>query len=82
VKLTIKIFMYALSTCPCCRKTKQFFRDRNIPFKYVDHDLVGEKEQKKILEKMSRYGGSTAFPFVKIDGEAVIGYNPRNMLSY
>lgn len=69
--------MYTLSTCPWCRKTKQFFRDRNNPFEYADHDLVGEKEQKKILEEMSRYGGSTASPFVKIDGEAVIGYNPQ-----
>ncbi len=29
----------------------------------------------KILEEMSRHGGSIALPFVKIDGEAVIGYN-------
>jgi glutaredoxin len=72
----MKVFMYTLSTCPWCRKTKQFFRDKNIPFEYVDYDLVGEKEQEKILEEISKYGGS-AFPFVKMDGEVIIGYQPQ-----
>lgn len=72
----MKVSMYTLSTCPWCRKTKQYFKDKNIPFEYVDYDLAGEKEQEKILEEISKYGGS-AFPFVKIDGEVVIGYNPQ-----
>lgn len=71
----MNVFMYTLSTCPWCRKTKQFFRERNIPFEYVDYDLTGEDEQERILKEMSRYG-STAFPFVKINGEVIIGYNP------
>jgi glutaredoxin len=72
----MKVLMYTLSTCPWCRKTKQYFRDRNIPFEYIDYDLVEEKEQEKILEEISKYGGS-AFPFVKMNGEVVIGYNPQ-----
>ncbi|MCX9010500.1 MAG: glutaredoxin family protein [Candidatus Methanoperedens sp.] len=68
--------MYTLSTCPWCKRTKKFFADRKIPFEYTDYDMVGEKEQEKILEEMSKYGGS-AFPFVKINGNVVIGYNPE-----
>ncbi|CAG1001549.1 MAG: glutaredoxin family protein [Candidatus Methanoperedens sp.] len=45
--------MYTLSTCPWCRKTKQFFRDSNIPFDYVDYDLQGEEEQEKIIDEMT-----------------------------
>lgn len=48
-----KVFMYTLSTCPWCRKTKQFFRDSNIPFDYVDYDLQGEEEQEKIIDEMT-----------------------------
>lgn len=69
--------MYTLSTCPWCRKTKQFFKDRNIPFEYVDYDLAEEKEQERILEEMSGYGGNTAFPFVMIDDKVIIGYDPE-----
>ena len=73
-----KVFMYILSIDPWSQMTKQFFRDKNIPFEYVDYDLVGEKEQKKILETMLKCGEiATAFPFVKIDKEVVVGYNPQ-----
>ena len=34
-----KVSMYTLSTCPWCHKTKKYFTDHNIPFKYVDYDL-------------------------------------------
>lgn len=71
------VFMYTLSTCPWCRKTKQFFKEKNIPFKYVDYDLAQVQEQEKIIEDMSRRGGkNTAFPFVVVDGNVVVGYNP------
>jgi glutaredoxin len=73
-----KVFMYTLSIDPWSQMTKQFFRDKSIPFEHVDYDLVGEKEQKKILETMLKCGDTAiAFPFVKIDGEAVVGYDPQ-----
>jgi glutaredoxin len=71
-----KVFMYTLSTCPWCRKTKQFFKESNIPFDYVDYDLQGEEEQQKIIDEMTKVGGM-AFPFVKIGDQIVVGYNPE-----
>lgn len=68
--------MYTLSTCPWCRKTKQFFTERNIPFEYTDYDLAEAEEQQKIRNEMEKYG-SVAFPFVKINGDVVIGWNPE-----
>ncbi len=73
----MKVFMYTLSTCPWCRKTKQFFKERNIQFEYVDYDLAGEEEQEKIMEDMDRRSSNTAFPFVMIDEEIIVGYNPE-----
>ena len=73
----MKVFMYTLSTCPWCRKTKQFFKDRNIQFDFVDYDLAAEEEQEKILEDMSKHSSNTAFPFVMIGEEIVVGYNPE-----
>jgi glutaredoxin len=71
--------MYTLSIDPWSQKAKKFFRDKNIPFEYKDYDLVGEKEQEKILEDIYKCGGATAtaFPFVEIGEEVVIGYNPE-----
>ncbi len=72
-----KISMYTLSTCPFCRKTKKYFHDRNIPFDYVDYDTSDEKEQERIAADMKKYVGHIAFPFVRIDNEVVVGYNPE-----
>lgn len=72
-----KIFMYTLSTCPICRKTKKYFRDRGIPFDYVDYDLASEDEQNRIAGEMMKHTGHISFPFVKIGDTVVVGYNPE-----
>ncbi len=72
-----KISMYTLSTCPWCRKTKKFFKDKNIPFDYIDYDLASEDAQNKISAEMMNYTGHIAFPFVRIGGQVVIGFNPE-----
>lgn len=72
-----KVSMYTLSTCPWCRKTKKFFKDRNIPFDYVDYDLASEPEQEKISKEMMKYTGHISFPFVRIEDKVIIGYNPE-----
>ena len=71
------VFLYALSTCPWCRKTKQFFKEKNIPFEFVDYDLADFGEQDRIVANMKKYTDHISFPFVLI-GEAVVqGYNPE-----
>lgn len=70
-----KVSLYTLSTCPWCRKAKQFFTERNIPFSYVDYDLADEATQKKILQELDAAGAS-GFPFVKIGDQVIMGYQP------
>ncbi len=72
-----KVSMYTISTCPICRKTKEFFRARDIPFDFVDYDLASENEQNKIASEMMKGIGDIGFPFVRIDDVVVIGYNPE-----
>ncbi len=73
----MKVFMYTLSTCPWCRKAKQFFKENNIPFDYVDYDLQPEDEQTKIMDKMLKISGARSFPVVTIGEQVIIGYNPE-----
>ena len=72
-----KVILYTLSTCPWCRKTKKFFKDKNIPFEYIDYDLADEATQERIGAEMLKYTDHIAFPFVKIGDKVVIGYNPE-----
>lgn len=69
------VSMYTLSTCPWCRKTKQFFAERHLPFEYIDYDLADETTQKRIVRELDEAGAS-GFPFVKIGNHIVEGYRP------
>jgi glutaredoxin len=72
--------MYTLSTCPWCRKTKIFFTEHNIQFDYIDYDLADEKTQDRIMNELDEYGAN-GFPFVKINNDVVMGYNPERYAS-
>lgn len=72
-----KVSMYTLSTCPHCRKAKQFFRDRNISFDFIDYDLASEDVQNKIAAEMMAHSGHITFPFVRIGDVVVFGFNPE-----
>jgi glutaredoxin len=72
-----KVSMYTLSTCPECRKTKEFFRARGIQFDLVDYDLTSENKQNKIAAEMMKGTGHSGFPFVRIVDVVVIELNPE-----
>jgi glutaredoxin len=71
-----KVSLYTLSTCPWCRKAKQFFAERNTPFTYIDYDLADEATQGKILQELDA-AGATGFPFVRIGDKVIAGYQPE-----
>jgi len=75
-----KVKLYTLSTCPWCRKAKQFFNDKRIPCEIVDYDLAAEPEQGRIEAELNEYGERTAFPIAIIGDEIVVGYNPKRYL--
>ena len=68
--------LYTLSTCPWCRKAKQFFSDKCVPFDYVDVDLLEGEEQEKITDEIYKISGSLQYPVVVIDDQVVTGFNP------
>jgi glutaredoxin len=70
------VFMYTLSTCPWCKKTKKYFTDHDIPFQYVDYDLATVPEQEQIEQGMKKRSGPLSFPWVLIGDDLVVGWNP------
>lgn len=69
------VSMYALSTCPWCRKAKKFFADHGIKFDFIDYDLADEATQARIMRELDAEGVN-GFPFVRIDGQGVEGFQP------
>jgi glutaredoxin-like protein NrdH len=71
-----EVYLYALSTCPWCRKAKQWFTEREVEFESVDVDTLPADEQTQAGDKAFELSGGRRFPVVVIDGEVVVGYKP------
>ena len=67
-----KVFMYALSTCVWCKMAKQFLKDNNVEFEYVDVDLVEGKDKEKVKKEILDKGGSLSYPAIIVDDKILI----------
>jgi glutaredoxin len=80
--MTDEVFVYALSTCPWCRKTKQWLDDSKIAYEAVDVDKLPEDEQDAAAEKAYELSGGRRFPVVVLNGEVVVGFSPDKFLEH
>ncbi len=67
-----KVVLYALSTCAWCKMTKQFLKDNDVEFEYVDVDLCEEEDKQKIRQHIQSKGGPLSYPTVIIDDNMLI----------
>jgi glutaredoxin-like protein NrdH len=69
------IKIYALSTCPWCKKTKKLLDDLGIDYYFVDVDLLTGDEKKKVMEVVRRWNPSISFPTIVVnDARCIIGF--------
>jgi glutaredoxin len=73
-----KVFLYALSTCGWCKKTKQFLKDNKIEYEYLDVDTASSENRRKAIDEIKARKVSLGFPIIIIDDETIIsGYKPE-----
>jgi glutaredoxin-like protein NrdH len=76
-----KVFLYALSTCAWCKKTKKLLQDKGIEYEYVDVDKCSQKDLEKIKEDIDKRGARMSFPLVIVDDKTCInGYQEDQIL--
>lgn len=76
-KKKYKVFLYTLSTCGWCNKTKQFLKDNNVEYEYLDVDTAGSEERRQAIEDLKARGALLRFPIIIIDDQTLInGYKP------
>ena len=71
-KTTIRLLLYALSTCVWCKLTKQFLNENSIEYEFVDVDLCDEDDKQKIHETIQSKGGMLSYPTTIVDDKIVI----------
>jgi len=67
-----KVLMYAISTCAWCKRTKNFLKDNNVEYEYVDIDLCGREDREEIRKDILRRRGRLSYPTIIIDGKSLI----------
>lgn len=75
-----EIFIYTLSTCGWCKKTKSFLNQLGVAYRYVDVDLVPESEEEEVVEELKKWNKDTSFPTMIIGEKLVIvGFQPEKV---
>ena len=75
-----QIFLYALSTCVWCKKTKAFLDESRLEYRYLDVDLVPAEERDGVVAEMAQHNPARNFPTVVLNGkDVVVGFHPERI---
>ncbi len=64
--------MFAISTCVWCELAKQFLRDNNVEYEYVNVDLCSDEDKEKIRKDILNRSKSLNYPTIIINDEILI----------
>ena len=65
-----KVIMFSTPTCTYCRKAKQYFREKQVPFRDVDVS----KDQAAARDMVKR-SGQQGVPQILIGNQIIIGFD-------
>jgi len=74
------IVLYALSTCPWCKKTKKLLEDLGVEHYYEDVDLLDGDEKAAAIRAVERWNPSCSFPTLVINDETcIVGFKEQDI---
>jgi glutaredoxin-like protein NrdH len=82
-KKVADIKIYALSTCPWCKKTKKLLSDLGVEYYFEDVDLLSGDERIKAMAIVKKWNPSASFPTIVInDTKGIIGFKEVELKEY
>jgi glutaredoxin len=67
-----QVKLYALSTCPECKRLKKFLDEKNVQYKLIEVDLLDSGEQWVTSKEIKRYNPAATYPTLVIE-EVILG---------
>lgn len=71
-----KIRLYALSTCPECKRLKKFLDENNIQYQLIEVDLLDSGEQWVTSKEVKKYNPAVTYPTLVIE-EVMLGLDEK-----
>ena len=76
-----RVFLYTLSTCGWCKKTKELLNENNVQYEYIDLDKCSKEDQKTAVDKLKERKLPVAFPIMIInDDKAIQGFKKDQII--
>lgn len=69
-----KVTIYSLSTCPVCRKVKNFLDENGIVYTLIEVDTLEGSEQWAATKELSRHNPGASYPTIIVE-EVIAGYD-------
>jgi len=74
------IFMFTLSTCGWCMKTKRLLSDLGAEYSYIDVDLIEDKKADEVIKEFSKWNPQQSFPTIIINNKkSIIGFQENKI---
>jgi glutaredoxin-like protein NrdH len=79
-KKKVDVKLFALSTCPWCRKTKALFDSLGVDYNFVDVDLLSGTDREEAMAIVKKWNPSASFPVIVFnDAKCIIGYREADI---
>jgi glutaredoxin-like protein NrdH len=69
------VMIYALSTCPWCKKAKKLLDDMGVEYSFIDVDLAVGAEKEETIKTVRKLNPGLSFPTIVIDDKPIVGYD-------
>jgi glutaredoxin-like protein NrdH len=74
-KKKVDIKIYALSTCPWCKKAKQLLDSQGVDYYFTDVDMLTGDERNQAMDVVKKWNPSASFPTIVInDNRCIVGF--------
>ncbi len=71
--------VYALSTCPYCKRTRRFLDNHKVAYDCIEVDLLDDAKQDEVLEEIEKLTGRRSFPVVVVGKEIIVGHDEAKL---
>ena len=74
-----QVKLYTLSTCIHCRNCKDYLKENDVEYEYVDVDKTSGAEREAMIEEVKKYNSDLSFPTVIIGDKIIVGFKKDEM---
>ncbi|MEN2994117.1 MAG: glutaredoxin family protein [Thermodesulfovibrio sp.] len=73
-----RVRLYSLSTCPTCKKVKEFLKSHSIEAEIIEVDTLESGEQWLAIKELRKINPQETFPTLVVE-KAVVGLDEENL---